>query len=115
MNFIVSVAGKLHCTFERITNCSGKSQITVLEAILSLRKVIPGFCKNGIIDFSNIWTFSYEDLDFTNFSFGLPEIILFVLIKRETVAEITSKSYATNSILFQGEFLYIEYHMSKLN
>ena len=30
------------------------------------------------------------------------------------MAEITCKLYATYSILFQGEFLYNEYYMSKL-
>ena len=39
---------------------------------------------------------------FTNFSFDVLEIIQCVFIKRETMTEITCKSYATYSILFQG-------------
>ena len=38
-----------------------------------------------------------------------------VLIKRKTMTEITCKSYVTHSILFQDEFLYTEYCMSKKN
>ena len=49
-------------------------------------------------------TFSSEDLDFTKFSFGVLEIIQRVFIKRETMNEITCKSYATYSIFFLGDF-----------
>ena len=48
--------------------------------------------------------FSSEDLDFTNFSFDVLEIFQCVFIKRETMIEITCKSYATDSILFQCDF-----------
>ena len=38
------------------------------------------------------------------FSFDVLEIIQCVFIKRETMTEITCKSYVTYSILFQGDF-----------
>ena len=114
MNFIISVPGKSHCILEKVTNCPGQSQVTlVLEARVSLRKFMimgqfakpfPGFCAYGIIKFLNSLNFSSEDLDFTKFSFDVLEIIQCVFIKRETVIGFTFKSYATYSILFQGDF-----------
>ena len=86
----------------------------VLETSLSLRELMimwqlgqtngQDFAKTASWISRIFWTFSSEDLDFTNFSFDFLEIIQCIVIKRETMTKITCKSYSTYSIIFQGDF-----------
>ena len=103
MNFIVSMPGKLHCTFERVTNCAGKARSLVLEASLLLRKVmimgqlgrnyprVLQKLRHKFLEYFGL--FLTRTLTSQIFSFGLPEIILCVLTKTKTTTEITCKSY----------------------
>ena len=60
-------------------NYAGNQRNLLLMKLLS--KPFPGFCEYGLINFSNILNFSSEDLDFTNFSFDVLEIIQCVFYK----------------------------------
>ena len=62
------------------------------------------------------WAFSSEDLDFTNFSFDVLEIIQCVFIKRETMTELLASRMRRMHVFdsFPRRFLHSEYNAAGL-